>query len=217
MTTCILLAGGLGTRLRDALPGVPKCLAPVAGTPFLQIQMAQLASQGIERFVLSLGHLAGQVIEVAETLRDSFSVEWVVEPRPLGTGGAALFAMHHAALPEALVANADTFIEGDMSALLSPLNGAEQIRMLAVRSADNARFLPGGAPGPGLVSAGIYRVHRNAFAKYRPGEAFSLEADVIEALAGEGKVAVFVLERPFADIGVPKDYFRFCEQWRARA
>jgi D-glycero-alpha-D-manno-heptose 1-phosphate guanylyltransferase len=212
MTTCILLAGGLGTRLREALPGVPKCLAPVAGTPFVQIQIERLASQGVERFVLSLGHLAEQVIEVAERLRKTFRVDWVVEPRPLGTGGAALFAMHHAALSEALVANADTFIEGDISALLSPLNGAEQIRMCMAEP-----FLPGGAPGPRLVSAGIYRVHRKAFGNYRPGEAFSLESDVIETLAGEGKVAAVVLERPFADIGVPRDYFRFCEQWRARA
>lgn len=212
MTTCILLAGGLGTRLRDALPGVPKCLAPVAGTPFVQLQMEQLASQGVERFVLSLGHLAEQVIEVAATLRASFRVDWVVEPRPLGTGGAALFAMHHAAVPEALVANADTFIEGDISPLLSPLNGAEQIRMCKAE-----RLLPGGARGAELVSAGIYRIHRSAFSNYRPGEAFSLESDVIETLAREGKVAAFVLARPFADIGVPKDYFGFCEQWRARA
>ena len=57
MTTCILLAGGLGTRLRGAVPGVPKCLAPVAGRPFLQVQLAQLASQGIEReFIEASSH-----------------------------------------------------------------------------------------------------------------------------------------------------------------
>jgi D-glycero-alpha-D-manno-heptose 1-phosphate guanylyltransferase len=228
MTTCILLAGGLGTRLRDAVPGVPKCLAPVATrTPFLQVQMEHLASQGVERFILSLGHRAGQVIEVARKLRDCFSVEWVVESQPLGTGGATLFAMRSAGLTETLVANADTFLEADCSALLAPLDSSrgEQIRMIAVPSPYGARFgsvvvsqgkakrfLPAGCCS-GLINAGIYRIHRNAFAKYRPGQTFSLEADVMQELTEQGKVAAAVVDGTLVDIGVPGDYFRFCEQF----
>ena len=232
MTTCILLAGGLGTRLRDAVPGVPKCLAPVAGRPFLQVQLEQLASQGIERFVLALGYLAEQVIHVAKGLRSSFHVEWIVEQRPLGTGGATLFAMHDAALSEAVVANADTFLHADLSALLAPLDRdrAEDIRMIALQSEDASRygrvvvcdgkaraFMTGGSAHCGLINAGIYRVHRNAFAKYRPGERFSLESDVIEDLATQGKVAAAVVSGTFTDIGVPKDYFRFCKRFDASA
>lgn len=228
MTTCILLAGGLGTRLREAVPGVPKCLAPVAGTTFLQMQMEHLASQGVERFILSLGYLADQVIEVAKALRNSFSVEWIVESAPLGTGGATLFAMHHAALSEALVANADTFLEADLSALLSPLDSSreERMRMIVVHSLHGARFggvvvkggraeqfLPGGAPCSGLINAGIYRIHRNAFAKYRPGQIFSLETDVMEELAKQGSVAAALVTGTLADIGVPEDYFRFRERF----
>ena len=225
MTTCILLAGGLGTRLRSALPGIPKCLAPVADRPFLQLQLAQLSSQGMERFVLALGHLAGQVIEVARELRHSFALEWLVEPRPLGTGGAALFAMHHAALSEAVIANADTFLRADLAALIAPLDGdREEIRMLAVRADDASRFgrvvvdggkakafMPRGSSRSGLINAGIYRIHRSALAKYRPGQTFSLEADVIEALAARGKVAAAVVPGTLTDIGVPNDYFAFCQ------
>jgi D-glycero-alpha-D-manno-heptose 1-phosphate guanylyltransferase len=232
MTTCILLAGGLGTRLRGAVPGVPKCLAPVAGRPFLQVQLAQLASQGIERFVLALGYLAEQVIQVAKGLKSSFHVEWIVEQRPLGTGGATLFAMHGAALSEAVVANADTFLRADLSALLAPLDRdrAEDIRMIAVQSGDASRFgrvvvrdgkvkafMAGGSPRSGLINTGIYRVHRNAFAKYRPEQSFSLEADVIEDLTAQGKVAAAVVIGTFTDIGVPEDYFRFCERFDASA
>ena len=228
MATCILLAGGLGTRLRDAVPGIPKCLAPVAGRPFLQVQLAQLSSQGIDRFVLALGYRAGQVIEVAKGLRRSFAVEWVVEPRPLGTGGATLFAMHEAALEEAVVANADTFLRADLGALLAPLDRdrAEDIRMIALQSDDASRFgrvlvhdgkakafMPGGSPRAGLINAGVYRVRPSAFAKYRPGQSFSLEADVIEDLAAQGKVAAAVVTGAFADIGVPKDYLQFCERF----
>lgn len=224
--SCILLAGGLGTRLRSAVPGVPKCLAPVAGTPFLRLQMQALAAQGVERFVLALGHLAEQVIAVAKELRGSFRVEWTVEPQPLGTGGAALYAMQEAALSEGVVANADTLLRADLSALLAPLERSrgEEVRMIAVPSAEGGRFgrvvvrdgrarafIAGGAPGPGLINAGLCRIHRDAFAQHRPGDCFSLEADVIEPLAARGKVGAAVVPGSFTDIGVPQDYLRFCE------
>jgi D-glycero-alpha-D-manno-heptose 1-phosphate guanylyltransferase len=234
MTTCILLAGGLGTRLRSALPGIPKCLAPVGDRPFLHLQLAQLSSQGMERFILALGHLAEQVIQVARGLTSSFAVEWIVEPRPLGTGGAALFAMHNAGLSEAVIANADTFLRADLSALSTPLDhdGAEEIRMIAVRSDDASRFgrvlvdggkakafLPRGSPRAALINAGIYRLHRGALANYRPGETFSLEADVLEELAARGKVTAAVVPGTLSDIGVPSDYFAFCrsEEWKCSA
>lgn len=232
MTTCILLAGGLGTRLRGALPGIAKCLAPVAGRPFLQLQLTQLAAQGIDRFILALGHLAHQVIEVAQRLRTSFDLDWIVEPRPLGTGGAALFAMDSAGLTEAVIANADTFLQADLSALLAPLDRGrgEEVRMIALRSLDATRFgrvvvdggrasafTPGGSPHGGLVNAGIYRVHRDALAKYRPGQSFSLEADVIKELAGKGSVAATVVAGTFADIGVPDDYLGFCSRFARSA
>jgi D-glycero-alpha-D-manno-heptose 1-phosphate guanylyltransferase len=232
MTACILLAGGLGTRLRGAVSGTPKCLAPVAGTAFLKIQMEHLASQGVERFVLSLGYLADQVIEVVRTWSDSFRIECVVEPHALGTGGAALFALHHAGLSEALIANADTFLDADLSPLLAPLDASrsERLRMIVVHSRDGARFggvvvkagrarqfLPRGAPCSGLVNAGLYRAHRNAFAKYQPGQSFSLETDVMEELAEQGKVAAAVVAGTFVDIGVPSDYVRFCEHFARSA
>ncbi len=50
----IILAGGLGTRLRDAVPDLPKCMAPVAGRPFLFYVINYLRSQGIEKFIFSL-------------------------------------------------------------------------------------------------------------------------------------------------------------------
>ena len=52
----IILAGGLGTRLRDTVPDLPKCMAPVAGRPFLFYVINYLRSQGIEKFIFSLGY-----------------------------------------------------------------------------------------------------------------------------------------------------------------
>jgi D-glycero-alpha-D-manno-heptose 1-phosphate guanylyltransferase len=244
MTTCILLAGGLGTRLRRALPGVPKCLAPVGGQPFLRAQMQHLAACGVERFVLSLGYLADPVIEAVRQWCPPFEVDWVVERQPLGTGGAALLAMEHASLSEAFIANGDTWLEADIGNLLRPLGSDPglQMRLVALRPNDEdwrerfgqiavnggkaERLLPRGASGPGLVNAGVYRARREAFAPYHPGDSFSMEADVIPALAARGAVGAEIVAGTVVDIGVPDDYRRLCEllaasrtprSWRAQA
>jgi D-glycero-alpha-D-manno-heptose 1-phosphate guanylyltransferase len=52
----IILAGGFGTRLKDAVPDLPKCMAPVNGRPFLFYVINYLRSQGIEKFIFSLGY-----------------------------------------------------------------------------------------------------------------------------------------------------------------
>ncbi len=66
----IILAGGLGTRLREAVPDLPKCIAPVAGRPFLSFVIDYLRMQGVEQFIFSLGHKA-EVIE--EFLKQQYS------------------------------------------------------------------------------------------------------------------------------------------------
>jgi len=86
----IILAGGLGTRLREALPDLPKCMAPVNGRPFLFYIINYLRSQGIEKFIFSLG-FRHQVIEAY--LNAEFSTlnfQCLIEKEPLGTGGAIL-------------------------------------------------------------------------------------------------------------------------------
>ncbi|MBN8799731.1 MAG: NTP transferase domain-containing protein, partial [Stenotrophomonas nitritireducens] len=57
----VVLAGGLGTRLRSVVSDVPKPLAPVAGRPFLAWLLDRLAGQGVRRVVLATGYLANKV------------------------------------------------------------------------------------------------------------------------------------------------------------
>ena len=56
MTSAVILAGGLGTRLRSAVPDLPKPMAPINGRPFLEHQLNYWIDQGIDHFVLSLGY-----------------------------------------------------------------------------------------------------------------------------------------------------------------
>lgn len=226
--SCIILAGGLGTRLRVAVPDKPKCLAPVGDKSFLQIQLELLASQGVKDFVLSLGYLAKMILLEVDRLKSQFSIRTVLEKEPLGTGGALLFAMHTVGQEEVLVTNGDTFLGGSLSDMLLPLDlaGGELARMAVIEVSDRSRyggvefssgrvsgFAEKGKVGSGLINAGFYRLHRNALGSLNPGEAFSFEATILPSLARQGQLGAAKIEGEFTDIGLPEDYFRFCKKY----
>jgi len=189
-----------------------------------------LATRGIDRFVLSLGHLAPMVQRAIEPLQERLRIDAVTEPEPLGTGGAILYTMHAAQLQECLVTNGDTWLDADLSGLMAPLNPAahEKLRMGCTVVADRSRyggvafegsglvagFLPKGAEGSGPINAGFYRVHRSAFDGWSVGSSFSLELDVLPGLVAAGAVSATPLDGAFIDIGVPEDYRRFGERYR---
>jgi D-glycero-alpha-D-manno-heptose 1-phosphate guanylyltransferase len=226
---CIVLAGGFGTRLHTVLRDRPKCLAPVGNRPFLALQLEMLARRGIQRFVLSLGHLAPMVQRAIVPLQSQLRIDTVTEPEPLGTGGAILYAMHEAGLDECLVTNGDTWLDADFSGLIAPLDRAagEKLRMGCTVVADRSRyggvafegsglvagFLPKGAEGSGPINAGFYRLQRSAFDGWHVGDKFSLELDVLPGLVAAGAVHATPLDGTFIDIGVPEDYRRFGERY----
>ena len=90
MFDVIILAGGMGTRLRSVVSEVPKCMAPVSGHPFLYYLLEYLKPYNPGKVVLSLGYMSEKVIDWVNTsgrfLYD-YPIEWVVESTPLGTGG----------------------------------------------------------------------------------------------------------------------------------
>lgn len=227
-TSCIVLAGGLGTRLRSAVPDLPKCLAPIAGHPFIEWQLRSLAKRGVDRFVLALGHRADQVLEsLTQPWARELEIKTVIEPEPLGTGGAARFAMDEAGLDEALIANGDTFLGGSLQTMLVPLDlkAGERMRIATVQVADRARFggvavdaalhvtafLEKGQTGAGAINGGLYRVHRDAFDGEALG-AVSMETQVMPRLVLQGALQARELVGPFVDIGVPEDYRVFDTQ-----
>src|SRR5215467_3650035 len=90
--TAVILAGGMGTRLRSVVADRPKVLAPVAGRPFLTYLLDQIAGAGIGSVVLSTGHLAEQFADVIGDRYRDMPIVYAHEEQPLGTGGAIRFA-----------------------------------------------------------------------------------------------------------------------------
>jgi len=224
---CVVLAGGLGTRLRSETGDLPKCLARVGARSFIEIQLEMLASWGIDNVALSLGHRAQAVIDATAswTLPPRFCT--VVEKMPLGTGGAIAHALDVCGWNEALVINGDTWIDADIAPMLAPLDLAagELCRMATCDVADLARF--GGVTldsrhrvvgfvekarlGPGTSSVGLYRTCRAAMCG-APGSGWSFETATLPALVTRGHLFAARLAGRFIDIGMPDDYRRFCAE-----
>jgi len=217
----IVLAGGLGTRLRSVVPDLPKPMAPVAGRPFLEILLASLRRKGVTRVVLSVGHRAEAVVEHFAGGFRGLAIESVVEDTPLGTGGAVRLALAHCRTDPVLVLNGDTFLDLDLAALRACWQ-ADRAPVVVARQVDDTtrfgrlqiegdrilRFAEKGVAGPGPINAGVYLLPRDLLDTFEPGRPFSLESDFFAPEAGRRLLRAFVSDGLFIDIGVPDDYAR---------
>lgn len=224
---CIVLAGGLGTRLQSVVPDLPKCLAPVHGRSFLELQLRSLADRGVNYFILALGFRAGDVAkELASDWAQRYRIDVVTERRPLGTGGAIKNAMRFAAVKDAVVVNGDTYVGGQLDCMWATRNplANNKTLMAVVKVTNRSRFggvnidargkvcsfLEKTTTGPGLINAGIYRISLGTLERVKYDQ-FSLEELLLPCLASEGSLHSEEIQGPFIDIGTPDDYRIFSE------
>ena len=224
----VVLAGGFGTRLRSALAGKPKVLAPVAGHPFLGYLLKYISGQGISKVILSTGYLANQVRAFAGNgAHWGLETKYIEEPSPLGTGGALRLASEGVAGPF-FALNGDTLFLVDFEKLWNYHRACDAAATLTlVQSHDqeargNVQLAKNGmitrfeekppeafARDNDLVSGGIYVLTQEALADIPPGENVSIERQVFPRLAEQGKLAGFVQDAYFADIGTPESLLDF--------
>ena len=114
----VILAGGLGTRLRDVIAeDTPKCMAPVVGKPFLYYLLQYVAQQGIHRVVLSLGHKSEAVTSWLYGQALPLEIDWVIEKEPLGTGGGIQLALQACKTNHVAIMNGDTMFNIDLKGM----------------------------------------------------------------------------------------------------
>lgn len=217
----IVLAGGFGTRLRQVVPNLPKPMAPIAGRPFLEIVLENLAQKGFGRVILSLGYMAEKIKVHFGTRFSGMQVTYVVEDHPLGTGGATRLAMSQSAQDHVFVFNGDTFLDLEVDAVERrwqttghPIivgRELDDVSRYGCLLTDNGRvigFLEKGASGAGLVNAGCYVLNRGQLASFPLNTSFSLERDYLSDAVQETTFDFFLTSGRFIDIGVPEDYAR---------
>jgi len=220
--TAVVLAGGLGTRLRSVLPDLPKPMAPVNGRPFVEWVVRYLAAQGIQRVVISTGYRADVIAShfEREPVR-GVSVRCVAEPESLGTAGGFLYSVRATAEPPAawLVVNGDSLTLAPLQSLFAGLEDPEvNGSLLAIAVPDASRYGTVEAnargeliafhekrPGSGLINAGVYLFRAALVEAFPGGKPLSFERDVFPFLVREGRrIKVCVTQADFLDIGTPE-------------
>lgn len=217
----IVLAGGFGTRLRDAVPDLPKPMAPVNGRPFLEILLDNLASKGFGRVILSLGYMADKITAHFGMEFSGMELLYVVEEQPLGTGGAVRLAMSECREDHLFVFNGDTFLDLEVDAVERQWQNARNPVIVGREVNDTTRygallteygrvtgFSEKGASGAGLINAGCYVLKQGQLDGFSINTSFSLETDYLAKAVQDSPFDLFTTAGQFIDIGVPEDYAR---------
>ncbi len=215
-----ILAGGLGTRLRDVLPETPKILAPVLGKAFLEHLLDRLIRQGARRVILCLGYRAGDVMAYLEARSFAPLEIWtVVEPKPLGTGGAIASARPLLNSDPVLVMNGDTLVDADLNAFLAghrtshaeasilctEVEDSGRYGRLEIDAHDRVlRFVEKDAnTGPAWINGGYYLFGRAALEAIATLSKGSLERDILQRMR-PGTIHASRTHGRFLDIGTPE-------------
>lgn len=219
----IILAGGLGTRLREAVPDMPKCMAPVAGQPFIAYVIDALRLQGIERFIFSLGYKAEVVKAYLTEHYPTLDYVTVVEEEPLGTGGAVQLACTKVEGESVLIVNGDTFFKIDLRVMqqvhqknnaactlaLKPMQYFDRYGVVTLAINNSiAAFEEKKFYKVGLINGGVYLLHKEKFLVHGFPKKFSFEKDFLEKEAGKGNFFGSIHNGFFIDIGIPEDFNR---------
>ncbi len=225
VTVAIILAGGLGTRLRGTVPGLPKPMAPIRNRPFLEHQMDYWIKQGINRFILSVGYLKELIIEHFGNTYKGIPIEYAIENEPLGTGGGLLLAEKGLTEPF-LVLNGDTFIEVDLDNLYEfHLERKSEWTFSLFRTSQFERYMgmdvsPNGEilslkseskKSSGLANGGVYLIEPSVLGSltFKAGDKASLEDELLPNFISNGGVLYGKeCKGKFIDIGVPEDYYQ---------
>ena len=220
----VILAGGLGTRLRSVVSEVPKCMAPVAVKPFLWYLLKSLTRFDVSRVILSVGYLREVIIKWIDENKFEFPFEfdYAVETEPLGTGGGIKLALSKVHDQSSFILNGDTFFDVDLNALqeqhkqsrkaitmaLKPMLNFDRYGTVDFNGINNSvtAFNEKKHCEQGLINGGVYLVSTESNVFEDLPEKFSFETAVLEKQCMVGNIDGIIQDRYFIDIGIPEDY-----------
>jgi len=218
-----VICGGQGTRLRPVLADRPKSMALIAGTPFLELLLDRLRSQGVDEVILGTGYMAEKIEKYFRSGNKlAMRIRYSREHEPLGTGGALKLAEPLISDP-VLVLNGDSYVEWQFVPMLELFTAKDADMVVALQAvADVTRYgsvaldqggrvtqfvEKGAAAGPGLINAGVYLLGKQIVRDLPADTAISLEREVFPRLLDRA-VYGLVCTGLFIDIGIPEDFKR---------
>jgi D-glycero-alpha-D-manno-heptose 1-phosphate guanylyltransferase len=219
----IVLAGGLGTRLKSVVNDLPKPMAPVKNKPFLEYVLKWISEYPIDNIVLSTGYKSEKIEEYFKNEYNKIPIKYAREDKPLGTGGGIFNALKYTQGENVIIVNGDTYFPIDLNSFFAMhLKGKANIS-IALKEMENfdrygsvsinkkgniLRFHEKRPQLHGLINGGIYVLNKRIIDIYNLPLSFSFETEILEKEMNVNLIKGFVFNTPFLDIGLPEDYSR---------
>lgn len=220
----IILSGGLGTRLQEVAPDLPKPMAPVAGRPFLAYLFDYLKHFNFWHVVLSVGYKHKVIQDYFGHEHIGIHISYTLEEEPLGTGGGMRLAMSKVRGHDMFVLNGDTFFDVDLASMWHEHQQSGAMVSIALRKL----FKPGrygtvvlderkritafkekeSRVRRGWINGGIYIIADDLFNQFDLTSKFSFEKDIMEKELQRVNIGGYPSDGYFIDIGIPEDYQR---------
>lgn len=223
ITEAVILAGGLGTRLRSEVSDRPKVLAEVNGQPFIHYVLDYLVAHGMEHVILSVGYMGEMIEKQLGSQYKSTRVSFVYEETPMGTGGGIYLALKEARQDVVAVVNGDTIFQVDLQSMAEFHMATNADFTLALKRMQNfdrygtveiddngyiTAFKEKQFMEDGLINGGVYTVSRHDFVDHQFDLPFSLEQDYFEKYLTKDVICGIECDAYFLDIGIPDDFKR---------
>jgi len=213
----IILAGGLGTRLKSISKDTPKPLMPINDKVFLDYPIHQLKKFNINNIFLSVGFNHNLIVDYFKNTE----LKYIIEEEPLGTGGAIKKALSQISdFENIVILNGDTFFNIDYDKLVelhlktrSDITIGSKIIQKPYRygtmEIENSKvidFKEKKEIEEGVVNCGIYIINKSILKYFPSEEKFSFEKEILENQIQKLKISTLISDSYFIDIGIPEDY-----------
>lgn len=220
----VIFVGGLGTRLRETVPNLPKPMAPVAGKPFLDYLIKFLEKNKVSKIILSVGFKSDIIINYYSNHNFNLDIKFSEEITPLGTGGALKKSLELIENKDFFVLNGDTYfpinlknflefhknVSSDLTIASYEIKNELRYASLSLNDDGKVTNIEKSISDKCYINAGIYIFNKykleNFFKFNKNKEKFSLEDDVFPVFIKKMNVYANIFHENFIDIGLPKDY-----------
>jgi mannose-1-phosphate guanylyltransferase len=221
----VALIGGKGTRLRPITQTVPKSMVPLRNKPYIQYMVDTMEAAKLEGVVFSMGYLPRPIQRYFED-RDlnGFSLDYVVEERPLGTAGGIKNAEEYLDEGPFVATNGDVLTGINLMEVIEAHLESDALATVTLTSVDDPtayglvevdhrlrvkRFVE--KPGSdevrtSLINAGIYVLEHQVLNMIPKGREVSIEREIFPQLQDMGRLSAFVSSAYWRDIGTPRSY-----------
>ena len=219
--TPMILAGGLGTRLRPVISDRPKVLSSVNGHPFLSYLLDQLVDTSFQDVILCTGYLGGMVREAFGYEYRGLAIQYSQESEPLGTGGAIRHALPLVSSELVLAMNGDSYCNTNLKSYINwALEGKHLASLVLTKVDDVSRYgkVQVDKDGrvlsfeeknpdaePGWINAGIYLLKKELLELIPAKVFYSLEREFLPMLFKKDLFG-YLQQTEFIDIGTPVSY-----------